>query len=93
MLANGRLKVDDLRKEIGLGYFRPSLMRDIKYRHLLPSFALGFWDKRNVLADKLSGYVPHKEVYAAKKRRQAAIAEYEARRSTEQASADSGVAA
>jgi len=38
MLANGLLKEEAIRKEIELGYFRPSLLRDIKYSHLIHFF-------------------------------------------------------
>lgn len=79
MLREGVLEEDAVREEIKLGYFRPSLLRDIKYRHLIPSFLHGLWDKKNASTDRLSGYVPHKAVYEAKRVRQQAIKEYEAR--------------
>jgi hypothetical protein len=73
-----------IQKEIDLGYFRPSLIRDIKYRHMIPSFLHGLWDKKNAAADKLSGYVPHKAVYEAKRHRQKVIKAYEAKMQAEQ---------
>ncbi len=79
MLAEKKLDEAAIQKEIDLGYFRPSLLRDIKYRHLIPSFLLGMWDKRNAASDKLAGYVKHKAVYEAKRIRQKAIKEYEAK--------------
>lgn len=84
MLADGTLTEAAIRKEIDLGYFRPSLLRDIKYRHLIPSFLHGLWDKKNAAADKLAGYIPHKAVYEAKRHRQKVIKEYEARMQAEQ---------
>jgi glycosyltransferase involved in cell wall biosynthesis len=79
MLANRQLDVETLKKEIDLGYLRPSLTRDLRYRHLIPSFLQVFWDKYNAVADKHSGYIPHKEVYEAKRIRQKAIKTYEAK--------------
>jgi lipopolysaccharide biosynthesis glycosyltransferase len=79
MLRNGTLAWEQLKKEVDLGYFRPSLLSDIRYRHLLPTWLRIFFDKRNAVKDKLSGYVPHKEVYAQKRIRQQAIMDYEAR--------------
>lgn len=87
MLRDGSLSMDAVKKEIGLGYFRPSLVLDIKYRHLLPRFVLPLWDRRNAAADKASGYIPHKAVYEAKRLRQKAIKKYEARLAAEQARA------
>jgi lipopolysaccharide biosynthesis glycosyltransferase len=84
MLAAGALQENDIRKEIALGYFRPSLLRDVKYRHLLPRFLHRVWDKQNAAMDRVAGYVPHKEVYAAKKRRQQAIKDYEAKLAAQQ---------
>lgn len=77
MLADGSLKEEDLRKEIELGYFRPSLMRDIKYRHLIPTFLLKSFDRSNAAKDKAAGYVKHRAVYEAKRARQKAIKDYE----------------
>lgn len=79
MLAKKKLDVATIQKDIDLGYFRPSLLRDIKYRHLIPSFLLSLWDKKNAMSDKLAGYVKHKAVYEAKRLRQKAIKEYEAK--------------
>jgi lipopolysaccharide biosynthesis glycosyltransferase len=79
MLKNGTLGEQDLRKEIELGFFRPSLMGDLKYRHLIPSFLHRLFDKRNAAIDKRAGYVKHKAVYEAKRVRQRAIKEYEAK--------------
>jgi hypothetical protein len=78
MMDEGVLAHATLQKEIDLGYFRPSLMKDVRWRHRVPKFLLGLWDRRNALGDKMAGYVPHKAVYEAKRVRQKAIAAYEA---------------
>lgn len=83
MLRNGKLTMDQVQKEIDLGYLRPSLVADLKYRHLLPKWLLPIFDKKNAARDKLSSYVPHKDVYALKRLRQKAIKEYEARLAAE----------
>ncbi|WLG49329.1 glycosyltransferase [Pseudomonas sp. FP1742] len=88
MLADGTLTEAAIQKEIDLGYFRPSLLRDIKYRHFIPSFLHGLWDKKNAATDKLSGYIPHKAVYEAKRHRQQVIKAYEAKLQAEQGSGD-----
>lgn len=77
MLADGSLTEAQIYEEIKLGYFRPSLIKDIKYRHLVPGFLHKLWDTKNAAADKLAGYVPHKAVYEAKRARQKAIKAYE----------------
>ncbi len=78
MIGEGVLDVAAVQREIDLGYFRPSLLKDIFWRHRIPQWLHGAWDRRNAAADKLAGYVPHKEVYEAKRLRQKAIREYEA---------------
>ena len=79
MVSEKKLDEAAIQEEIDLGYFRPSLLRDIKYRHLIPSFLLGLWDLKNAATDKLAGYVKHKAVYEAKRVRKRALKEYEAR--------------
>lgn len=93
MMSEGKLQEQQIRKEIELGYFRPSLIRDIKYRHLVPAFLLPLWDRKNAATDRLSGYVPHKAVYEAKRIRQKAIKEYEARMQAVQADNDRAASA
>lgn len=83
MLRSGALTWEQLKKDVDLGYFRPSLISDIRYRHLLPVWLRGLFDKWNVVKDKLAGYVPHKEVYAQKRIRQQAIKDYEAKQSSD----------
>lgn len=88
MLADGSVTEAAIQKEIDLGYFRPSLLRDIKYRHLIPSFLHSLWDKKNATTDKLSGYIPHKAVYEAKRHRQQVIKAYEAKLQAEKGPGD-----
>jgi hypothetical protein len=78
MINEKELTIETIQKEIDLGYFRPSLIKDIMWRHRIPRFLHGFWDRRNAVADKLSGYVAHKLVYEAKKTRQKAIEAFDA---------------
>jgi lipopolysaccharide biosynthesis glycosyltransferase len=78
MLRNGALTWGQLKNEVELGYFRPSILFDIRYRHRLPAWVRTFFDKRNMIKDKLSGYIPHKDVYAQKRIRQNAIKAYDA---------------
>lgn len=76
MLRDGSLPLADLQREIDLGYFRPSLMRDLRWRHRIPAFLRPAFDNYNRRADRASGFVPHKAVYAAKKERARALQEY-----------------
>lgn len=77
MLKDGSLTWAELMREVELGYFRPSLLSEIRYGSLAPKWLRGFVEKSWIVADKTSGFVPHKEVYEAKKRRLAAIKAYE----------------
>ena len=81
MLRNGSLTMAEVEKEIELGHFRPSLVRDLKYRHLTPRLLWPLFDARNAAMDKLKGYKPHKAVYEAKKLRDKAIKAFEQRQS------------
>ena len=73
MLNNGSLKLKDIEEEIKLGYFRPSLIRDIRYSQWIPNFWQKPFQKANKLLDKQSNYKPHQEVYNLKKIREEAI--------------------
>lgn len=77
MLRDGSLSLQDIRQEIDLGYFRPSLTRDLRWRHLLPRFLLPGFDNANLAIDKSQGYVAHKAVYDQKRIRDRAIKDYE----------------
>ena len=76
MLKEGNLKLSDVAHDIGLGYLRPSLLRDILYQHRLPASLLHLFDSFNRSADRASGFSAHKAVYRAKKIRTQAIAQY-----------------
>lgn len=78
MLVDGSLTSETLQKEIDIGFFRPSLVRDIRWRHRLPRLLWPVWDRLNAIFDKMSGYVPHKAVNAAKRARMQAVREHEA---------------
>ena len=76
MLDNGSLKLADLLTEIESGFFRPSLLRDIRYRGRLPKALHFVLDAYNRRTDAAAGFVPHEAVYRAKKEREQAIAQY-----------------
>jgi lipopolysaccharide biosynthesis glycosyltransferase len=73
MLGNGSLTLDEIQKEIDLGFFRPSLIRDLKYGKFIPEFWQASWQKSNELLDKTSNFKPHKEVYELKRQREEAF--------------------
>lgn len=76
MLADGSLDWETLKGEVRLGYFRPSLLREIRYGHLVPEFLCPLFSNTNKIIDELKGYVPHKAVYEAKRLRSKAIKAY-----------------
>lgn len=84
MLKDGALTLDEVREEVRRGYFRPSLIADIRHRHRLPKFLLKLWDTKNAFFDKASGYQPHKEVYAQSRARKQAVKQYEKTLKSEQ---------
>lgn len=77
MLKAGVLHLDSIREEIANGYFRPSLYREIRYGHFVPKALRSFFNEKNEIFDKLSGYIPHKSVYELKRIRNKAIKDYE----------------
>ena len=77
MLSNGSLTWAELKGEIKLGYFRPSLVLDLNFGHLVPKFLESAFNFSQKLWDKFLGFKPHKEVYAAKALRDKLIKEYE----------------
>jgi hypothetical protein len=79
MLADGSLTPAELQGEIDLGYFRPSLWRELWWGRWVPKALAGPFHRLNKALDRAAGFVAHKDVYAAKKRREQAIREYEAR--------------
>lgn len=76
MLADSSLTMTDLEREIELGYFRPSLLRDIRYRHRLPGVLHRALDACNRITDTAAGFVPHKAVYQAKRERERLISQH-----------------
>ena len=76
MLEDGSLALANLEAEIEKGYFRPSLLRDIRYRHKLPKALHSAFDAYNRRADGAAGFMPHKAVYEAKRERERAISQY-----------------
>jgi hypothetical protein len=77
MLADGTLQWDTLKAEIKAGYFRPSLLRELRFGAKLPRWLGPLSNRLNSTLDKLSGYVPHRAVYEAKRARGVAVKEYE----------------
>ncbi|MDB5861088.1 MAG: glycosyl transferase [Ramlibacter sp.] len=84
MLDEGVLTLAEVKGEVDAGFFRPSLLRDLKWRHRVPRLLLPWFDRVNANIDRAGGFVVHKAVYEAKRRRKQAIKDYE-RRATEQA--------
>ena len=76
MLAAGSLDWGTLETEVRLEYFRPSLLSEIRYGHLVPKFLYPLFNHTNAILDKLKGYVPHKAIYEAKRLRNKAIKAY-----------------
>ena len=76
MLRNGSLTRAELKEEIDLGYFRPSLMVDVNWGHRVPSFLRSGFETLMRAMDK--PYKPHREVYRQKKIRVKAVKERQA---------------
>jgi hypothetical protein len=79
MLRSGLLSLEQVQLEIRAGYLRPSLLRDIRWRHRIPGVMLPWFDRANASLDRTLGYVPHKAVYEAKRVRSRAVKEFERR--------------
>lgn len=77
MIDEGILNLEKVRGEIEAGYFRPSLLRDLTWRHRIPAWLLPWFDRTNAQIDRSSGYVAHRTVYEAKRLRNQAIKEFE----------------
>lgn len=73
MLSNGSLRVEELDEEIRLGYFRPSLRLDIKIGHKVPALLKPFYNFALKFFDRILGFIPHRAVYATKKKRDIAL--------------------
>lgn len=72
MLDSGALSLSTVEEEIALGYFRPSLLDELRD----PACLLG-WDEQKASAfekaDKAAGFQKHAEVFRRKRERRAAI--------------------
>ncbi|HSV80311.1 MAG TPA: glycosyltransferase [Ramlibacter sp.] len=93
MLGDGSLTWDRVRQEIALGYFRPSLVRDLRWGPLVPRFLQPWFNRVNEGIDKASGFVAHRKVYEVKRLRNEAVRAYEkalAARQKQAAAADLG---
>nr|WP_281720651.1 glycosyltransferase [Nitrosomonas nitrosa] len=88
MLDDGRLNWAELEDEVRREYFRPSLLREIRYGHLVPKFLCPLFNRANAVFDKARGYVPHKAVYETKRLRSKAIKAYEESLQSQSAVAD-----
>jgi hypothetical protein len=69
MLDDGSLTIEELESEIRLGFFRPSLVWDARYRHAVPRALWPICDMLNGYRDSLRRFRPHRSVYEAKRRR------------------------
>ena len=69
MLNDGTLTMKDIETEIRNGYLRPSLKRDIQYGKYVPQLLRPWFMQYNMLLDRSKKYIPHKDVYAMKKKR------------------------
>lgn len=79
MLENGALKWEQLEEEVRLGYFRPSLLQEIKDAGAGPVKPITAEQvARYDAMDKAAGYVKHRAVYETKAARAATIRAYEA---------------
>lgn len=93
MLKNGSLRREELEQEVKLGYFRPSLLRDVRYGKLVPGFMKKAWATANKGLDAAARFVPHKEVYENKRKRLQYEKEYLARLQKETAASTKSAAA
>lgn len=77
MLAKGALSLANVRREVDLGHFRPSLLAELEEMPHVRG-----WNneaaRRYEAMDKAAGYVKHAEVYARKKARAEQVRRYEA---------------
>ena len=73
MIQTNALTYEDIQKEIDLGYFRPSLVAELRWGHRIPG---RFKSPFQLLMRALDrGYEPHREVRRLKKIRKKAIKE------------------
>jgi hypothetical protein len=77
MLSDGSLRMEQLQQEIDMGHFRPSLLRDIRWGHSVPTFLRPIFNRLNESMDRARGFVAHRDVYEAKRIRMAAVRAHE----------------
>lgn len=75
MLKTGKITQAEIKKEIELGYFRPSLLTALRWEHRIPAALKPTF--HNLLRAMDKPYKPHEEVYRQKKIRKQAIKERE----------------
>jgi len=78
MLGAGALHWGEIEEEVRLGYFRPSLLTELRPEGE-PDVTGAARVRRLLEIDKAAGFVKHAEVYETKRRRTAAIEAYEKR--------------
>jgi lipopolysaccharide biosynthesis glycosyltransferase len=83
MLENGSLTWNQIETEIAQGFFRPSLIQDLKWGHRVPKILRSAWNHLNHKADLRKKYVPHKAVYEAKKERMRLVRKFEGEKQLE----------
>ena len=76
MLKNNSISMSEIQKEIDLGFFRPSLIKELKYGQMIPGFLQPFLQKSHEALDKKGEFKPHQEVYRLKKIRKKAMKNY-----------------
>lgn len=76
MLKSGAVSIEDIKKEIGLGYFRPSLIRDLYFGEAIPKPLKRIFNWINQFTDFLSGFKAHKKVYELKRMRDKDIEQF-----------------
>jgi hypothetical protein len=76
MISAGELTRDELKVEIDLGYFRPSLLAELDLGLDRPPSPVEAVQLRRI--DQQAGYEPHREVMEQRRKRQAAVKAYEA---------------
>jgi lipopolysaccharide biosynthesis glycosyltransferase len=77
MLAEGALRIEQVQEEVALGHFRPSLLRELRWGHLVPALLRPWFNRVNDGIDRASGFVAHRHVYEAKRLRNEAVRQYE----------------
>ena len=77
MIQKGLLRVDEVKAEIDKGFFRPSVMKELKRKQKPKNIFTRLQRYLDDKYDQSKKYVMHKEVYAAKRLRKKVIKEFE----------------